>query len=1035
MHTQNEANLTFEKIVDLIGSKRDEITSVWFEALGEKWGESADHKLHLLRGEQEEKTELLSLLKGVLSDKFERKEQYITPILRKVRRTDYSIFDFFLEVSCLESAIENVLRSSVDANDADFLEGMRGVREELGDILGTILKVTSEIYEHIAESGGRAFCHLDTNGKILYANEKMHKILGLESVTEMTLESFFEDQERVFVRDTISGKLGKGAGIRRLQLQKDGGQSIAVGAEIAPIFINGENRGGYAGLVDLSLSEELNMRIFDHSPLGIVKVDTFEQLTYANHMALEIMGLTTWKSKCIRDIFPDDKNYTILKKQLEKRRKGFKDEYEAKITRISDGQKIPVKVVACPETDLMGNVVGSLAIVRSLLLDKTIEAIHKHIATIHNGQEILRAVAKETQKLIPNALFTVSAYTRGMTHVNQMFSHYPGGRMEWQVRWWKIPNYLAPWLAQEETIVIESVDALLNKDGWQELLDDPTVKMFLKEGFKSSIRYPVLAKDRVVASVALYGKKENEFNATHIDIMNKLPLHKAVLMAFYYNEVRDLRFRLDLINEISTGTNSIQDVVDVIVNRLAEHYQWEHIALFRVDEERREFSLMSEKPSSEMFRLSEDFKQGIDEGVLGYVYRKNEPVNIGNVNTDPKFKDIHKKNLINTVSELCLPIKTGEVFWVLNMEDSRQNAFSDKEQAALMDLIREVGNFLEKCWLYHFQEAFFLGASDAVIIANCKGEIKRVNPATLKLLGYESDDKLVGFSFKDRFKDKNLAEKMISNSMILSDEACLLGENESEVDVILSKSQTQKHFSDQVFFATDLSLQKRVLELENYWKMYNEIATQTKTPLSLAFGWLNRFKEEAEERAFPGLEYLDKSLRQLRKVELSYDRLALYDKKNEIKPHAVQFDLLQLLLNVKDEFPESEKVAINITHDKTEYDTIGDIFQISFSIRTILSYLLRFIPQREKISISLREIEGIMAVDISAYFPGFAERSDADIVHAKRMSELAKEMALGNELIKTFINENNGTFESSWVGDSVFFMIKLYKEQDRKNEH
>ncbi len=29
-----------------------------------------------------------------------------------------------------------------------------------------------------------------------------------------------------------------------------------------------------------------------------------------------------------------------------------------------------------------------------------------------------------------------------------------------------------------------------------------------------------------------------------------------------------------------------------------------------------------------------DFEQSLDEGVLGYVYRKNEPVNIGDVNTD-----------------------------------------------------------------------------------------------------------------------------------------------------------------------------------------------------------------------------------------------------------------------------------------------------------------------------------------------------------------------------------------------------------------
>ncbi|MFC1516259.1 GAF domain-containing protein [Thermodesulfobacteriota bacterium] len=803
--------------------------------------------------------------------------------------------------------------------------------------------------------------------------------------------------------------------------KKDGEQSIPVGAEIAPIFIYGEHRGGYAGLVDLSLSEKINMEIFDHSPFGIVKVDTFEQFTYANHMALEIMGLPTWKSKYIRDIFPDDENYGILKKQLEKRKKGFSDEYEADITRISDDQKVPVKISAIPETDLRGNVVGSLAIVRSLLLDKTVEGIHKHIATIHDGQEILEAVAKETQKVIPNALFSVSAYTRGMTHVNQMFSHYSEGHMEWQVRWWEIPDYLAPWLEQKEIIVVESVDALLNQDGWQELLENPTVKIFLKEGFKSSIRYPVIAKDRVIASVALYGKNENDFNQTHIDIMNKLPLHKAVLMAFYYNEVSDLRFRLDLINEISTATNSIQDVADIIVNRLAEHYQWEHIALFRVDEERREFRPMSEKSSSEVFRLSGDFKQSLDEGVLGYVYRKNEPVKIGNVNTDIKFKDIHKKSLRNSVSELCLPIKTGEVFWILNIEDSRQNAFSDEEQRTLMDLMREVGDFLEKCWLYHFREASFLSATDAIIVTDIKGNIKRVNPATTKLLG-DSEEEMRDKCFKDYFKDSDFAQHLLKTDMIVGDEAILRNKKGNDINVILSISQTQKDFSRKVFFATDLSLQKYLEKLKYINKMYHEIATQTKPPLSMIFSWLKKLKRESESDS--NIEILDKAIRQLRKVELTYDRLALYEKeKGDIPYTELLLSISEVLNNVIDELPKTDIKKIDIEYVHELPYLLGDIFQLSFSFMSILSYLLRFVPDDEKIRVKIMLEKETVVTRIDGFIPELSkEETKVQSLIAKTLAE----MSLGENIIKAFVNNHGGKFHNPVrKGNQINFQVDL----------
>jgi len=124
MYPQNDMNSVNEKIARLIGSKSDQISNDWFEALKQKWGKKAERKIEFLIRNKEGKEDLLTLLLKILPDKTEIKEHYLNAIFRKVRTETYSIFDFFLEVSCLEESVRSVLTSSNELDEADLLDGM-----------------------------------------------------------------------------------------------------------------------------------------------------------------------------------------------------------------------------------------------------------------------------------------------------------------------------------------------------------------------------------------------------------------------------------------------------------------------------------------------------------------------------------------------------------------------------------------------------------------------------------------------------------------------------------------------------------------------------------------------------------------------------------------------------------------------------------------------------------------------------------------------------------------------------------------------
>jgi len=1012
------------KIARLIDLKRAEIYNGWFGALRQKWSGRADQKVRVLIRHKKEKKDLLSLLLKILSDKSKIEKQNLDALLYRVRTQEYSIFDFFLEISFLEESIKGVLRRSHEIKEAELLDGMDLIRKELSRVFGKILKETSGIYEHVIESGARGFCHVDKEGRIIFANKEMKRLLGMDSITGKRLHSFFDGVEKDFVRKTVSGRPGERPEMRQLQLKAADGKSTPVGAEIAAVLIDGQHRGAYACVVDISRATEMMMKIFDKSPLGIAKVNLKEQITYLNRKAFEIMGMDKWEQKALRDVFPDEKNYKIVRSELKRRKKGMSDEYEIEITRLNDKKRVPVMISAFPETDLKGNVTGTMAIIRNIVREKAVEAIHKHIESERGRHALLKAVAEEMERVIPFQLFAAGVYSADMRHSRALFNYSPSGQLEWRKRWWEMTPSGRKFINRKKIVFGNLTDYLAQKQ-WKYLKDDPDFKKILDGGFRSFIFYPVIREDRVCASVTFFSKAENGFDENHVELLEALPLGKALLTALYYEENEDLKFRLDLIKKISSASNNIQQAARVIVSQLAKHYDWQDISLYWVDEEHCAICLLSQEASSEAFRLSRDYKQHIDEGILGYVYKNKVAVNVGNVRTDPKFKDVYKDTLKDTVSELCLPISTdGKVCWLLNIQDSHQNAFVEEEKKALEGVFREVSEFLERSRLHYFVNATLQSASDAVIVTDTKGNINRVNPATKKLLGY-SKAEMAGSALKDYFKDADVAEAVLKAEKFPSYEVTLRRNNGDEANVLLSASQLPEEVGGKVFIAKDLSLQKRVEELEYLGKMYYEISTQTTTPLALVFSWLNRLKSKTETGR--ATEILDKSIRQLRKVQLTYDRLALYDKEKEVVPYnELLLDIPEVLNNVMADFPKTEMEKIDIEMEERMPYLRGDVFQLSFCLETILSYLLRFVPEDEKVRFRISHVPDWVIIEITGFFPGLPNEKFEEIAKKSLVSRTLTEMALGEKIITTFIANHKGKFhEPEREGEIIKFRIDL----------
>lgn len=1008
-----------EETATLIGHCREDISSGWIAGLRAEWGEHADDRISLLQEEQRLGQDLLTMVVKSLRAPPARVKSADRHLLDKVRTRRYSVLDLFMEVCCLEQSIQEVLGGKSELNQVGLVQAMALVSGELRHALKNVIRDTSDIYEHVLERSNRAFCQVDEEGRIVYANAEFTRLTGCEEPTGRNLASFFDDPQAKLVADALRGPKPV---LRPLCIRTGNGRRVAVGADIGPLNIGGDNRGGYAGLVDISGPMELQTRIFDRSPLGITKVNLNQEFTYANPTVLRLLRTNSLAGKHIRDIF-DEENYAEVQNQLLRRMKGESSEYGVKFKRLSDGKLIPAMLAAMPDIDLQGTVVGAVCISRPVLLEETSAEIHRRVHTLRDGRQILAAVAEVIGGILAFDLFSVSVYSADRQHARELFSCRPGGAFESPRRWWLLTDSMVQWIDQNRESFDGDLTEYLSQERWQPLREDRAFQPLLDAGVRFFMTMPVVRADRVVASVTVFCR--DRFNEDDVAILKRLPLDHAVLMALNSEEEKDLRFRLDLVANVSLISSDLERVAKIVVNALAERYGWTNVGIYQVDQSSAQIRLLSQCSASAECRLPPGSTQPINQGVLGYVYHRREAVNITNVWTDPRFKGDSRPPVPGAVSVLCLPI-VGEdrVRWLLNVEDAKENAFAPEEERALEILLAELAGLLERSRKHHFLRAVLESVSDAILVTDERDTVRSVNPAVKRLLGY-SETEMVGQPLRQYFRDEQSAASVLAASGNRTDSVWLRQKDGKYREVLLSVSRLPGEGGGRVFTAKDLLPYQRSERLEALERMYAEIASQTKTPLSLAFTWLQRLA--ARGGPADTADTLRKVQQQLGHLGLTYDRLFLAEGTGLAVPyHEVLLDLSEIVAAVRRDLPEAELKSVDIECQEHLPHVRGDLYQLWFCVMTILSYLLRFVPEDKQLRLLISGGNGQATIELIGYLPEVTDlRGEQDSSRMALAKGLA-DMALGQETIRRFVANHRGTFhEPTRQGDAVRFRIDL----------
>jgi PAS domain S-box-containing protein len=753
----------------------------------------------------------------------------------------------------------------------------------------------------------------------------------------------------------------------------------------------------------------------DMVPLGIVKIDHEGRFTYANRTMLQIAGLEDWRGRTLADVFRG-KNLETVRDQLKSRfERQSANEYTVDLTHVT-GKEIPLSITAFPETNERDDVVGALALVRDLTVERAQQQMYKLVEQESENDKLLDAIANTLRPLIPFDRLQVIRFNKERSHLRTIYPRLlEAGASARTHRWWQIPDPVKYLLKNTAPLIINDLPVWYRNPERRFMLGNPAVRQFLAEGFVATMSLPVGQNNEQVASIVLSRKQGSPFTDQEREIADALPLTEAVSVALRNETEGNLTFLLELMKDISSAYGSVRTVAQSIVEKISEHYGWDYVSIYQVYEKRGkagEIHLIAQKARRpELLSNRESFH--LTEGIVGYVFHEKKGVNIGDLWNDKKFKPIaiRHRNVI-TKSQVCVPVGPDSR-WLLNVEDKLTNAFAREEMRDLEAIAAGLSALLKRTLEFHYRSAIFSRANDAILLVDERGMILEVNAATETLLRIPKSQ-IENQPVEEFFVDAEDAKALMIGASFENDEVrmrvgTLDGSQRDEVKVLLSVALLPEETGGKIFVASDMTQVQRVAQLELAQDLYKEVTGQVKTPMSLGLSWLRR---HADRNELGPDDVTRKVIQQLQKAELTLDRLMLTEPggANEVR-HEVPISIDDLVEGIKLDMPAADREAVVIDGGAEGAYVRGDAYELRYCLQTVLSYLLRNAAEVDRIVLNVRRAGN--EVELVARGRAGARGVAADLDAACRSGQVRAEMSLGSETLARLARRNRGQYTAA----------------------
>lgn len=153
---------------------------------------------------------------------------------------------------------------------------------------------------------------------------------------------------------------------------------------------------------------------------------------------------------------------------------------------------------------------------------------------------------------------------------------------------------------------------------------------------------------------------------------------------------------LDVLRRVTQEVNSAKDLqsaLDIIVERVQSAMETEVVSVYLLDEERREYVFRATRGLNQA--ALGDVTLALDEGLVGLVGQRAEPINLKNASKHPNFKSIAELGEEPYNTFLGVPIiHHRKVLGVLVVQQQRRRRFDEGEESFLITLSAQLAGVI-----------------------------------------------------------------------------------------------------------------------------------------------------------------------------------------------------------------------------------------------------------------------------------------------------------------------------------------------------
>jgi len=222
---------------------------------------------------------------------------------------------------------------------------------------------------------------------------------------------------------------------------------------------------------------------------------------------------------------------------------------------------------------------------------------------------------------------------------------------------------------------------------------------------ESLLCVPILSRGKVIGVMSLNRLGDRFFGDDDLHLLGRIAHQAAIAIenARLYEETQRRAMQLAAAAEVSRDAISTLDMGQLLtntVNLIRDRFGFYHAGVFLVDDAGEYAVLHAATGEAGQKMLEQQHKLKVGEvGIVGYVTGRGEPRIALDVGQDA----VHFENplLPNTRSEMALPLTVrGRVIGALDVQSTREAAFSDEDVATLRTMADQLAIAIENARLY-----------------------------------------------------------------------------------------------------------------------------------------------------------------------------------------------------------------------------------------------------------------------------------------------------------------------------------------------